>query len=302
MTVYMTKTWGFASPSGPLQFSQPGWRESARKKLKPGDLVVIIGTLGSETHETERGRVLGLMQPTTTPVSSLDYKLARGPQDFDENGKYKWPFGLELEAAWRFEDPRPLLTAISSRTFNMDSALGIVPLELHEASTVLALPKQQVALIQPIRTIARKAADESWRKSAPPPTTSRTGIMHMRRAPAFTYAMEIEASGKKPDFISPDNRRAVKIGWAFDWKARERQFNKASLPHLKGVRYRTFRYHLWATAREAFAMEQHLLKQFDALRQNENVEVLFPTTLDNVGDAWTQHLQQMARPATKREH
>lgn len=28
VTLYMTKTWGFDSPSGPLQFSMQGWREA----------------------------------------------------------------------------------------------------------------------------------------------------------------------------------------------------------------------------------------------------------------------------------
>jgi|SRR5215470_7024149 len=30
MTVFMTKTWGFSDPCGPLQFSTEGWRTRAR--------------------------------------------------------------------------------------------------------------------------------------------------------------------------------------------------------------------------------------------------------------------------------
>lgn len=58
MAVYLTKTWGFASPSGPLQFSQRGRRERAREALRPGDLVVIVGTVGEETDLEERGKIL----------------------------------------------------------------------------------------------------------------------------------------------------------------------------------------------------------------------------------------------------
>src|SRR4051812_7762266 len=107
MTVYMTKTWGFGSPSGPLQFSTNGWRTNARNVLEPGDFVVIVGTRGAETDLHERGRILGLMEPTPHIVSSLDYDLARGPQDYDAVGNYKWPYGLELRHAWRFDEPRP---------------------------------------------------------------------------------------------------------------------------------------------------------------------------------------------------
>ncbi len=56
MTVYVTKTWGFSSPCGPLQFSQRGWRDRARAMLAPGDLGVIVGTMGDETLDEERGR------------------------------------------------------------------------------------------------------------------------------------------------------------------------------------------------------------------------------------------------------
>jgi hypothetical protein len=99
MTLYLTKTWGFSSPSGPLQFSTNGWRTNARNALKSGYMVLIVGTKGSETDEDEQGRILGLMEPTKHVVSSLDYDLIRGPQDLDAAGNYKWPFGLELVRA-----------------------------------------------------------------------------------------------------------------------------------------------------------------------------------------------------------
>lgn len=116
----MTKTWGFGVPCGPLQFSQKGWRDRTRGLLQSGDVVVIVGTVGDETAEEERGKILGLMEPTTITVSSLDYELARGPRDFDEQGNYRWPFGLELRAAWQFSEPRTSLTDVSSRRFSMD--------------------------------------------------------------------------------------------------------------------------------------------------------------------------------------
>jgi hypothetical protein len=144
MKVYLTKTWGFSAPSGPLQFSTAGWRTTARGMLEPGDLVVIVGTKGAETDEPERGKVLGLMEPTRHVVSSLDYDLIRGPQDLDASGRYKWPFGLELTRAWRIDDPRPLLSDISSRRFHMDSAQGIVLLDDPDAQAILALPRTQV--------------------------------------------------------------------------------------------------------------------------------------------------------------
>lgn len=217
----MTKTWGFSTPCGPLQFSLQGWRERARKLLQPGDLVVIVGTVGDETLEDERGRILGLMEPSTVIVSSLDYDLARGPRDFDERGNYRWPFGLELYQAWRFDEPRQRISDISSRRFSMDSAQGIVPLLPDEAEMILRLPRQPVALRRSVRATARvEGTEAARRKGAPPPSTTRSGVMHMRRAPAFTYAMAIEGASIP----------AFKIGWAFDQKQREQHFNQTSMP------------------------------------------------------------------------
>lgn len=286
MTLYLTKTWGFSSPSGPLQFSTNGWRTNARNALKSGDMVLIVGTKGSETDEDERGRILGLMEPTKHVVSSLDYDLIRGPQDLDAAGNYKWPFGLELVRAWRFDDPRPLLTDLTARRFNMDSAQGIVPLEPSEETSILALPRTEVGLLSAIAARARvEGADAARRKAAPPPTTERTGIMHMRRAPAFTYAMEIQGA-KQP---------AIKIGWAFDWAQRERALNHAAMPAIGGLRYKTRLHQLFHTAKDAFRMEQWILRRFDHRRHASNVEVVTPLTLDELQSAWTDYLMMVRR-------
>jgi hypothetical protein len=286
MTLYLTKTWGFTSPSGPLQFSTNGWRTNARNVLKPGDMVLIVGTKGAETDDDEQGRILGLMEPTRHVVSSLDYDLVRGPQDLDATGRYKWPYGLELVRAWRFDDPRPLLTDLTARRFHMDSAQGIVALEPEEEGAILALPRTEVGLLSAIAARARvEGSDAARRKAAPPPTTERTGIMHMRRAPAFTYAMEIQGA----------DRPAMKIGWAYDWSQRERGFNHAAMPAIGGLRYKTKLHQLFGTARKAFSMEQWLLQRFDSRRHANNVEILVPLTLEEIQRAWTDYLLMSRR-------
>jgi hypothetical protein len=287
MTVYMTKTWGFGTPSGPLQFSLAGWRNRARNVLRPGDLVVIVGTMTDDTDPNERGKILGLMEPTTEIVSSLDYALSHKPRHFDGTGKYRWPFGLELRNAWRFLEPRASLSGISTRKFSMDSVQGIVPLLPGEIESVLALPREEVALLRPIQSTARiEGVDAARRRAAPPPTTKRTGIMHMRRAPAFTYAMELEGA----------SHPAFKIGWAFDYKARERQFNLTALPLLNGLRYHTRLFQFWATAIEAFRMEQALLCKFNSLRHPSNSEVVVPIVLEALQTSWLQYIMDQRRP------
>jgi hypothetical protein len=293
MTVYLTKTWGFDSPSGPLVFRQNGSRKSARSVLKDGDLVVIVGTMTSPTLIEQRGKMLGLMEPTKEIANTLDYELVTFPDHFDEGGQYRWPFALELRRAWRFLEPRTLLSAVSSREFGIDSGQGIVPLTPDEATRILALPHEEVGLLhQSIRTKTRidlEGPDSARKKAAPPPTTRRNGIMHMRRMSAFTYAMEIEHASQS----------AFKIGWAFDHKARARQFNLSSLPKLGGLRYKIRLERLWDTAFDAFRMEQWLLRNFDTLRHPSNREVVCPIDLRSVEAAWVEYLIKRSSPSGK---
>jgi hypothetical protein len=94
MSIFITKTWGFSVPCGPLQFGTEGWRARARSELKPGDLVVIVGTKGPQTQSVEQGRLLGIMEPTTEVVLWQDFDLPTRPEHFDDEGEYRWPFGL----------------------------------------------------------------------------------------------------------------------------------------------------------------------------------------------------------------
>lgn len=282
MTVFMTKVWGFEEPSTPLQFAEEGWRENTRAKLSEGDLVILVGTQNERTVEEERGRVLGMMEPSTIPVLWTDFRMRTSNEDFND-GKYRWPYGLLNHRAWKFIHP-PSLTEISSRTFHMDSARGIVELTDSEAAKILAYPKKEVELYKSTRTVKRLEGEEAARRhGAPPPTENvRRSIMQMRRAPAYTYAMCIDNA----DSIS------FKIGWAFDYKARERQFNQASLPKLGGLKYETKFNELWNTAMQAFQMEQSLLNRFKKHRHPYNQEVICGISSEELRIAWIEYIMR----------
>jgi hypothetical protein len=287
---FMTKVWGFEVPVGPLQFSSEGWRRNARELLQPGDIVVLVGTKGEETAEDDRGKLLGIMEPTTEPVMSLDFPLERGERDLDKEGNYKWPYGLLNRRAWRLIDQPYLNPEISQRAFSMDAALGIVELTADEAAKVAALRREDVLLLEP-RVSARArvdGTDRARRRVSPPPTTTRRGVMHMRSFSAYTYALEI----KGPKGL------AYKIGWSFDYKQRARQFNQAALPALGGVRYTPKLFHLWDTARQAFCMEQALLNRYARHRHSDNHEVLHGLTLDELQAFWIGYIRSGGSPRT----
>src|SRR5260370_28494699 len=146
----------------------------------------------------------------------------------------------------------------------MDAALGNVPLMEQEATAVTGLPREPVELLLPIRARARiEGEDTARRRAAPPPTTTRQGIMHLRGATAYTYLMAIEGA----------QVTAFKIGWAFEYSSRQRQFNQIIIPDISGLRYITRLHRLWDTARQAYTMEQAILQRFDRVRHRANREV-----------------------------
>lgn len=279
MAMFLTKVWGWATPVGPLQFNSVGWRANALEQLKPGDLVLHAGTKNAQTPDAMRGRALGIMEPTREPVASLDYDLRTRPDDYD-NGEYKWPFGLAITNAWSLADLPPL-SAITPRHFGMTSAQGIVELTAEEERRVRALLWRPEPLLQMSANAQSRLARKNGpaRKVSPAPTTARSGIMHMRQEPAYTYAMMI---------TDTQTIRTVgyKIGWAFDYERRMRQFNQAALPSLGGLRYTKPIFHRWNTARLAFHMEQALLRHFHKWRSPQNHEVIVGVPTKQFEAAW----------------
>ncbi len=77
-----------------------------------------------------------------------------------------------------------------------------------------------------------------------------------------------------------------KIGWAFDFKQRARQFNHAAMPDLGGLEYKPFRFHLWDTARQAYAMEQALLAQLSTRLHPDNGEIVHGLSDDDLDALW----------------
>ena len=288
MTMFMTKVWGFHGPSTPLQFSTEGWRANAREMLEraPSAVVLLVATKGPQVDDRDKGRLLGIMEPTLEPVMSLDFDMQTRPQDFDESGNYKWPYGLFNRRAWRLLD-RPSLDEISDRDFHMDSAFsGLVEMTPEEEAKVRALRWEPIELLKSVRADTRiEGKDAVRRRGAPPPSTTRAGIMHMRSVPAHTYAMRIKHASEI----------AFKIGWTFDATARQREFNLAAIPALGGLSYEIKLTHLWNTARSAFLMEQLILRHFDKHRHPANREVITGVPYKRLEEVWTAQGQAAKR-------
>ena len=145
-----------------------------------------------------------------------------------------------------------------------------------------ALHWREEELLQPTAHAQERMAKKhgTAKRKAPPPTTKRAGVMHMRRARAYTYAMRIRGA----------DGLAFKIGWAFDFHQRADRFNHASMPDLGGLKYEPVWYHLWDTARLAYHMEQRLLAHFADHRHPVNNEIVIGVTENELGSAWQRNV------------
>lgn len=282
MTLFMSKVWGFDNPCGPLVFRSEGWRTNAIGKLQDGDRVVLVATLSDKPEPENRGRILGMMEPTAIPVSSLDFPYSMDHRAWN-NGIYRWPYGLLNRRAWQFPS-KPDFARLVPRPFAMDSAAGIVPLSRDEEAAVLAEPHIEIPLASTVAIQAKLLGiDAARRRGAPPPSTTRAGIMHMRSAPAFTYLLALENSAGRSV--------AHKVGWAFDYKLRMREFNKSAAPTLGGLHYRAKLFRLWDTARLAFGMEQTLLVRFREAQHPDNREILSGIAFAKIEEAWNEYIR-----------
>lgn len=284
MTMYVTKVWGFNDPSGPLVFGSRGWRDNAGKSLKSGDRVILVGTWGEETAAPDKNRILGMMEPSTKHVATSDFPLPEltDKRFFNEDGKFRWPFGLLNIRAWKFT-PGLFLDTVAQNTnnrFGSAAAAGIVPLSADEEARVLAYPHHEIPLIKPSISAERKLYGEeaSKRRGAPPPTEGvRRGVMHMRETPAYTYWFHL---------VLGDKIVGHKIGWAFDYKQRLRQFRSVSLHKLGGIEYKPYRHQQLNTARLAFRAEQKIFGILDGKRHPSNREVLTKITKADIEVVW----------------
>jgi hypothetical protein len=243
--------------------------------------------MGEETAPEDRNRIMGMMEPSTEPVASTDFIIPdqTNRRFFREDGGFRWPYGLLNYRAWEFA-PGLFLADVAPREgnpFGSAAAAGIVPLTAEEESRVLVHAHFEVPLLTSLRTDSRLfGEDEARRRNAPPPAEGvRRGIMHMRQGMAHVYWFRLAA----------DNQIVGhKIGWAFDYRQRLRQFRAVSMSALGGLQYQAHRFQSLESARLAFKVEQGILRTFDQHRHRSNREVLTGLDTSQIEQVWDRHI------------
>lgn len=268
MKMFIKRFWGFDPIYWPIvAFSMRGSLDALIQQSEAGDTIAFVGTKGPETQELERGKLLGIAEFGRSRFHS---RAALPPASFSEaekgpNGDIKWPHAVLITRAWRFTDvPLPEMTEVLGRQLPMSAMSNAVLLTPEEQQRILALPREEMDVGQ-----TKAIRDERERIAAaigpggtmgPVPSSFTKTVIRDALREACTYAFQFGAAN------------VWKIGWAHDPVARLGELNK-HVPHeILGQRWGGGWTQQWASADQAFAMEQRVLRSFaDAQLYGERV-------------------------------
>jgi hypothetical protein len=258
MKLFIKRFWGFDGITWPIvSFGAAGSLTTLLANSSPGDLMAFVGTLGEETEEHHRGRLIGLAQFGRRRMHS---RKALPPDSFaaaekGPNGDIKWPHAVLITRAWKFTDnPLPIMTQVLGRQLPMSAMSNAVLLSTDERDRVLALPRQEVdvGLTQAIRE-ERAAITEAIGPGGtmgPIPSSYTSKVVKDADKEAATYAFRF------------GSKNVWKVGWAHSAGERLKQLN-AHVPHeVLGQRWGGGLIEKWASAKQAYEMEQRVLSAF----------------------------------------
>jgi hypothetical protein len=263
MKVFIKRFWGFDPVYWPVvSFSLRGSLETLLEASPPGDLMAFVGTKTEQTDEQEQGKLLGLAEFGRRTLHSRE---ALPPQTFAEaekgpNDDIKWPYSVLITRAWRFTDePRPEMTEVLGRQLPMSAISNAVLLSGEEQRRLLALPREEIntGVTEAIREERARVAGAAGfgGTMGPVPSSFMTTMVRDGDRRAFTYAVRF------------GNRNVWKVGWAHEPADRLRELN-AHVPHeVIGQKWGGGWIQAWASAEQAYAMEQRILNSFDSGRR-----------------------------------
>ena len=260
MRLFITRVWGFDPERCPvISFGLEGNRDRLLTESSPGDRIVFVGTLREPTPEPMRGRLLGMAGIGRIPVDTVDIidDDVRGPHDYDEAGKFRWPKAIPMVRAWRFTPP-PMLLDVLEEQLPYHTTPQAVALSQVDANAVLELDTTPVPLpeleVLTNAMLLDQALGESNPTTGPKPSSwSREARRDVERA-SFTYAFRFGTSD------------TWKIGHTVDINERLRQVNRHIPSEVIPERWNARFHQRWESEIDAYSMEQRVLKALERQR------------------------------------
>jgi hypothetical protein len=277
LKIFATRVWGFDPVRWPvITFGLAASRDKLIRDSEPGDKILFIGTKSKPTPKEMQGKLLGIAEIGRRAVDTLDVvgPDARGPWDFDERGLFRWPKGIMMLRAWRF-DPMPELLEVLAAQLPYNATPQAVLLSEQDAVEVMKLEVFRVDLpdtqIAKSERLLDKALAAGRPTTGPMPVSWTGSTARDINRKAFTYAFRFGHS------------KVWKIGHTVDLAARLKQVNQhipsEVIPGLWGEVYR----HPWDNEADAYAMEQRILNTLQRYRtEGERLQC----TEDELWSAW----------------
>lgn len=150
--IFATRVWGADLDRWPLAtFGKAGHRDSLLRRAQEQSYICFVGTNNTNTSIENRGKILALAEFSREPVDAesilieLNGQLPLPADNFDADGRFKWPFALCLTRAWKI-DPPVSLRSVLGRQLTMNATPGAEELSPDEVERVLRLPVTEVVL------------------------------------------------------------------------------------------------------------------------------------------------------------
>ena len=260
MRLFVTRVWGFDPKTWPvITFGLKGNRDNLLTNSSPGDQIAFVGTLREPTVITERGRLLGVAEIGRVPVNTMDFvdESVRGPQDFDDNGLFRWPKAILMIRAWRFV-PQPLLLDLVDEQLPYHATAQAILFSDEDASRIRALNLEEMHLPDSDALSRARTLDEALGRNGPttgPTPSSWSGSTGKdANQKAYTYAMQFGDSD------------VWKIGYSTDVPKRAQVLNQHIPSEIISQYWRPIMTQQWPTEKAAYDMEQLLLKELTEFR------------------------------------
>ena len=157
---YWTKVWG--APEAPgheaLAFNSDKTRDAVLGYIRPGDVVVYLTSDATEADPMRRGRVAGAAEIATPPepvsVEEIREGLRNKPEDYREDGRFRWPYGITLSRTWRVTDQESNDTLIPDHASKgIQGAATIHPMSPEEVQRFMNLR---------VREQVEDATEDDW--------------------------------------------------------------------------------------------------------------------------------------------
>lgn len=302
--IFATLAYGFDPEQwGALGFSNEGVRDKLAAALRSGPgLVLTMGTAEQPTPDPLQGRLLALHELGTRALATAELvEPAHWRRHLDENGgKPRWPYGLPILAAERFE-PMPLraqlLPRLHAQNLHQKLASNFEELTGEEVARVLAQPRVAVTEIWSSPVTAFVSGLTRPPKGPRPAPGER--ILSSASGPAATYCMELVGSSvaQVAGRIAPagSQLKLYKVGFSNDPDRRRRELN-AYLPDPMTLEWAPPLAQWHADEINAWAMEQAVFEQLLRRGARHVKGEILAAKPDVMSSAWSSATMSTRRP------